>query len=125
MIYLSNLASELLAEQMASHDHEQIFPPLRGDGERMVRPVRAFRKICADNGIAGFTLHSLRHAAASIIGHMYSNVVAQHALRHQSAKTSELYIHPLADSLRSAAEMIAGLVDHSYSAKSVGNTQQH
>lgn len=110
VIHLSDLACQLLGEQMASHTEYFVFPSLRNGKGPMSSPSAAFRTICATVGLSGYTLHSLRHAWASHVGHTYSNVVAQHGLRHQSAKTSELYVHPLADSLWAAAESVAELV---------------
>jgi integrase len=52
-------------------------------------------------GIAGITLHELRHSAGDRLWRETGDLIAaQQILRHESVRTTQEYLHPSADDLR-------------------------
>jgi integrase len=72
-----------------------------------------FRRCCDRAGVAGYTMHQLRKAAADDIhrgsGSIYN---AKELLRHKSVATTEIYLNSGVDDLRYAIEQLSSSPPH-------------
>jgi len=62
------------------------------------------RSICKRDGVCPFGYHAIRHYAASLLADREKVGIAtvSRLLRHQSIRTTEIYLHTVDDGLRQA-----------------------
>lgn len=86
------------------------FPASRGDGHFIGLP-RVLDRVCATAGLAGVTVHVLRHTfAATAAGMGYSELTIAGLLGHRVAGVTARYAHVPDAALVAAAEAVAGRI---------------
>lgn len=68
---------------------------------------RIMHTLCREAGVKYFGFHSLRHLGASIMGNSNKVPISaiQRILGHESARTTEIYLHSIGDAERKAMEV--------------------
>jgi integrase len=109
-ICLSSVAVDLLRKVIWTRRAGYLFPG-KDPAKPMTRPAKAFERICASAGIAGFTIHDLRRNWASIaVNAGVPLYTVSRALRHASPLiTAARYAHLQDQALIDANNLIGSL----------------
>lgn len=103
VVYLNEVAINIIKEQQARTDSPWVFPSPTKKGAHMADPKKAFKRILADAGIDGIVLHSLRHTYATTVAALYPLHITSKLLGHSSVTvTAEYYAHAQPGQMREA-----------------------
>ena len=110
---IDDRTAAVLAKHREQTIGELVFPDRQG---RLMKPTtvnRHLKALSAKAGVAGISLHSLRHFHASVaLQHSPNFVLVSRRLGHASVSTTlEIYGHVLAGWQRDLAETFAGALD--------------
>lgn len=109
LLYLSDAAANVLAEQQARADEkesEYVFPG-RSKGKHMINLRKSWVQVCEKAKVTGVRLHDLRHTAASIaVGQGVSLPIIGRLLGHSQAQTTLRYAHVDNDPALEAANLV-------------------
>ncbi len=111
-VQLSGRALEIVKAQMASHEHDRIFP---GPGGKELNKDWFRRRVWAPAfaraGITDLTWHDLRHTFATWLTQAQVDLYTVQALcNHQDHTTTQRYAHHADESARSAVERLAAVM---------------
>ena len=120
-IYLTDELTRVLSEWLAvrgyvyqSDGHRALFISKKGNRLAIRTMEDNFKKILAASGLNplfNVTCHSLRHSFASHLNDKDVDIlVIQSLMGHASARSTEPYIHPSLDKLKSAMEKIPAVI---------------
>jgi integrase len=106
---VGRFAMDLLDGLDEGSDGKFVFPASRGIGH--LTDAKLFRRVCADAGLEGVSLHTLRHSFATVALELeYSELTIAGLLGHRSHSVTSRYAHNVDRALVAAADRVSALI---------------
>ena len=100
---------ELLLVTCIGDESPWVFPASRGDGHLV--DVKTIKEAIESAKLKGVTIHTLRHACASVANELgYSELVIGGLLGHRSHSITGRYAHHVDRALVAAADRVASVI---------------
>lgn len=93
------------------HEEDYIFTNETGGMISVYTPTRICEKFQERHGLRHLKLHGLRHTCGSMMVALGADPeTVRDVLGHDSVKTTDIYLHPLDQSKRKAADLLGGII---------------
>jgi integrase len=102
-------AMDLLDSLEQEAEGRYVFPASKGEGH--LTDAKLFRRVCADAGLKGVSLHTLRHSFATVALELeFSELTIAGLLGHRSNSITSRYAHHVDRALVAAADRVSALI---------------